>query len=80
MQFIGVASRDDLEPIQEFVSEFEVGAFEHAVDTDGAIWSHYGIFTQPSFAFINDNDEVEVFLGPMGLEGLATTIERVLLP
>jgi len=79
VRFIGVASRDDLEPIQEFVSEFEVGAFEHAVDMEADIWSHYGIWTQPAFAFINDAGVVEVFLGPMGLDGLSAMIEKVLL-
>ena len=79
MQFIGVASRDDLEPIKDFVSTFDVGDFEHAVDVEGDIWTHYGIWTQPSFAFINDNNVVEVFLGPMGFDGLSSMIEKTLL-
>jgi len=79
VRFVGVASRDELGPIQDFVSEFEVGAFDHVVDDGGDIWGYYGIFTQPSFAFINDDGTVQVFLGAMGLEGLANVIEETLL-
>jgi len=56
-----------------------VQGFDHAVDGSGDIWSFYGIFTQPSFAFINDDGQVEVYLGAMGLEGLSTVIEEKLL-
>jgi len=56
-----------------------VQGFDHAVDDAGDIWSFYGIFTQPSFAFINDEGQVEVYLGAMGLEGLSTVIEEKLL-
>ena len=74
-----MASRDELEPIQEFVEQFEVGGFDHAVDESGEIWSYYGIFTQPSFAFIDDDGQVSVFLGAMGFDGLSSTIEETLL-
>jgi len=61
------------------VTEFEVGDFDHVIDDAGDIWSFYGIFTQPSFAFINDDGEVQVFLGAMGQEGLSRLIEEALL-
>lgn len=55
-----------------------MGAFDHAVDESGAIWGYYGIFTQPSFAFIDDSGNVDVYLGAMGLEGLSSVIEEKL--
>lgn len=61
------------------MSEFNVEAFDHAIDESGDIWSYYGIFTQPSFAFIDDDGTVDVFLGAMGLVGLSSVIEEKLL-
>lgn len=75
-----MASRDEREPIEDFVSELEVGAFDHVIDDDGDVWGYYGIFTQPSFAFINDDGTVQVFLGAMGLEGLTKVVEEALQP
>ena len=74
VRFLGVASRDDLEEIQTFISRRGVAAFEHAVDESGDVWSHYGVWTQPSFAFVSAAGEVEVFLGPLGADGLRTMI------
>lgn len=59
-----------------------MGGFDHAIDAEGSVWAHYGIFTQPSFAFIDDTGRVEdvtVILGPMGIDGLTATIEEELL-
>ena len=76
VRFLGIASRDDLEPIRNFITNRGVGAFDHAVDEGGDVWSYYGVWTQPSFAFISAEGEVEVFLGAMGADGLRTVMGR----
>lgn len=69
--FVGVAGRDDVPAINEFIDTLDVGAFEHAVDDDGSLWANYQITTQPSFVFIDDEGATSTHVGALGLDGLA---------
>ncbi len=62
----------------DFVEETNVGAFDHWIDIDGAIWSELNVFDQPAFAFINDDGTVEVNVGALGEEGLAERLEALI--
>lgn len=75
--FIGVAGRDDLSPITDFIETFGVGAFEHAVDDDGAIWAEYSITTQPAFVFMNDDGTATTHVGPLGVDGLTAAVAEL---
>ncbi len=75
---IGVAGRDDLEPIQDFITNLDVGGFNHVADEDLVVWKEYGIRSQPSFAFINDDGVVEVQGGSMGVDGLSERIDALI--
>lgn len=74
ISFVGVAGRDRIEPIVSFVEEFSVDAFPHAIDDTGEIWQTFGIFTQPSFAFIDDDGTVTTHMGPLGIDGLSSRL------
>ncbi len=71
MTFVGVAGRAELAEINDFISTLGVSSFDHAVDGDGALWSSYGITSQPSFIFIDDSGETTTHLGAMGFDGLS---------
>lgn len=73
--FVGVAGRDDLSAINEFIETLDVGAFEHAVDDDGSLWAGYGITTQPSFVFINDDGTTSTHVGALGVDGLTEILD-----
>lgn len=77
MLFVGVAGRDDLEPINEFIDEFDVGAFEHVVDETGSIWAEYGIVSQPSFVFVDAGGESTTHLGALGVDGLSQRLDQL---
>lgn len=77
INFVGVAGRDDLDAIQEFIDTFGVGDFPHTVDGDGSVWVEYGITTQPSFAFINQDGMVETHIGALGIDGLTTRLDAL---
>ncbi len=62
----------------DFVDETGVGAFDHWIDTDGAIWAELGVFDQPAFAFINDDGTVEVNVGALGEEGLTERLQALI--
>lgn len=77
IRVIGVASRDDVDAIRGFVDSYQVQGFEHIIDEGGVIWERYGVFSQPAFAFINDDGTVETNIGAMGLEGLTEAAEAL---
>jgi hypothetical protein len=78
VRFVGVAGRDELEPIQDFVVNLDVGSFPHVVDDELEIWGAYGVRSQPAFAFINDDGTVDVRAGSLGVDGLTEGIETLL--
>ena len=75
VQFVGVAGRDDLEAIQDFIDTLDVDAFPHAVDESGVIWASFNITTQPSFVFLNDDGTGETHVGALGVDGLIPRLE-----
>ena len=77
MNFVGVAGRDELAAINDFITTLDVGSFEHAVDDDGTLWSSYGITTQPSFIFMDDSGEMVTHVGALGIEGLSNRLSAL---
>ena len=75
---IGVAGRDDLDVFVEWVTENGVDGFDHIADADGSVWQEFNVTTQPAFAFINDDGEVETRLGKMGLGSLTDRITQLI--
>lgn len=77
VNILGVAGRDDLRDMEEFVAEYGVEGFEHVADEDVEIWMAYGITTQPAFVFINDDGTSETLISALGLEGLTSRVEAL---
>ncbi len=73
--FVGVAGRDDLPAINDFIDTLDVGAFEHAVDEDGSLWANYQITTQPSFVFIDDDGTTTNHVGALGIDRLTEVLD-----
>ncbi len=73
MQIIGVAGNDTIESSLAFVQDNGVGNIEHVYDNTD-VWSRFGITSQPSWAFINDDGDVEVRFGSLGAAGLNQVI------
>lgn len=78
VNFVGVAGRDELSAINEFIDTLQVSAFEHAVDEDGSLWSSYDITTQPSFVFISDDGQTSTHVGALGVAGLQERLDALL--
>ena len=75
VDFVGVAGRDDLSAMNEFIDTFDVGAFEHAVDSDGSVWRDFEISTQPSFVFMDADGETTTHVGALGVDGLSERLD-----
>lgn len=58
--FLGVAARDEVPKMQDFVRQYGLGSFQHLADTDAAVWRHFGVVEQPAYAFIKADGTVEV--------------------
>ena len=75
---LGVPGRGERPDMQQFVADTGVDGLEHVVDEDGTIWSTFGVVSQPAFAFIDAEGQVEVFNGAMGGEALERTARTML--
>ena len=62
----------------DFVDETGVGAFDHWIDINGAVWVELGVIDQPAFAFVNDDGTVEVEIGALGEDGLTERLQNLI--
>ena len=74
---VGVAGRDDVGPMQEFIAEHGLQDMTHVVDADGAVWASYGISYQPAWVFIDAEGEASVAAGALGYDGIFNGIDEV---
>ena len=58
--FVGVAARDQLPAMKQFVTEYQMAGFTHLADVDGSVWQYFGITQQPAFAFISPNGAAQI--------------------
>ncbi|WP_285742380.1 redoxin domain-containing protein [Lentzea sp. NBRC 105346] len=77
VQFVGVASRDKLDPMKKFVSEKGVDGFSHLADVDGAVWKRFGVTAQPAWAFISATGKVDVIIGAPTSSDLDDRLRRL---
>ena len=77
VEVIGVAGRGEVDEMDQFLADTDTGGLDHMVDSDGAIWSQYGVAAQPAFAFIDDSGEVEVVVGALGGEALTERMQKL---
>ena len=63
VEFLGVAGRDDLGPMKEFVDRYTV-PFPSVADLDTEIWRRAGVRGQPAFVFIEPDGSARLFFRP----------------
>lgn len=78
MTFIGVAGRDSADSAREFIDGLGVGAFTHLIDLELEIWRAFQISDQPAWAFINNDGTIEVYIGPLGQDGITSAVESLI--
>lgn len=74
---VGVAGRDDVEPMRAFIAEHGLQAMTHVVDVDGDVWASYGISYQPAWVFVDSRGNTSVAAGALGYDGLFAGIDEV---
>ncbi len=74
---IGVAGRDDVAPMRDFIAEHGLEDMTHVVDANGAVWASYGISYQPAWVFIDGEGNASVAAGALGYDGLFAGLDEV---
>jgi hypothetical protein len=75
--FVGVAARDQLPAMKQFVASYHMGSFTHLADLDGAVWQRFGITEQPAFAFVSANGTVDIVKGTLSEQQLTEHLTRL---
>lgn len=75
--FVGVAARDQLPAMKQFVANYHMGSFTHLADLDGAVWQRFGITEQPAFAFVSANGTVDIVKGTLSEQKLTERLTRL---
>ncbi len=68
-----MAGLDSTGPMQEFVDEFGLDHFGHAVSEDGSLWQRFGVPYQPAWVFVDADGNAERHVGALD-EGTLTGI------
>lgn len=77
VRVVGVAGRDDVGPMEEFVARHGLEDITHVVDADGSIWGSYGISYQPAWVFVEPDGNATVAPGALGRDGLLRAVDEV---
>ena len=77
IDIIGVGGSSTSEAdLERFVGGYGVLDLINVSDTDNSVWERYGVFSQPIYAFLNDDGTTEVTRLPVA--ELAERIEQLL--
>ncbi|WP_165985236.1 redoxin domain-containing protein [Streptomyces sp. YIM 98790] len=63
--FVGIPGKGSPEDDLKFVTDHHLDGFEHARDTDGLVWSGFGVVSQPAFAFLDADGSIETVPGAL---------------
>ncbi|WP_428350795.1 protein disulfide oxidoreductase [Mycolicibacterium sp.] len=75
--FLGVAGLAEVPAMKEFVDKYPVDTFTQLADTDGAVWTKFGVTQQPAFAFLNADGNIEVVRGTLSEPELTQRVQAL---
>lgn len=75
--FVGVAGLADVPAMKEFVEKYPVDAFTEIADTDGQVWTKFGVTQQPAYAFVTADGRVDVVRGQMSEPDLTERVKAL---
>ncbi len=78
VRLYGVPGNSDQAGMENFIDAYGLGDVPHVVDPDGSLWSTFGVPYQPAFALINDNGEITVIQGSLGIDGILDAANSLL--
>ena len=77
--FYGVAGLSpDVGAMQGFVNDTGTQSLTHIADTDGTIYTGFGVSSQTTFAFVNDDGTIEIVRGPLSPDEVRTKTQALI--
>lgn len=76
--FVGVAGRDEMFAVNEFVDERGVSGFQHVFDDRLEVWRAFGVTSQPAWVFIDAAGNAETLIAGLGEDGLRERVEALI--
>jgi thiol-disulfide isomerase/thioredoxin len=77
--FYGVAGLSpDVNAMQGFVADTGTDSLTHIADTDGSIYTGFGVSSQTTFAFVNDDGSIEIVRGPLSPDEVRTRTQALI--
>jgi thiol-disulfide isomerase/thioredoxin len=77
--FYGVAGLSpDVAAMQGFVTDTGTGDLTHIADTEGSIYTGFGVSSQTTFAFVNDDGTIEIVRGPLTVDDLRARTQALI--
>ena len=76
--FVGVAGRDEMFAVTNFVEERGVSAFQHVFDDRLDVWRAFGVTSQPAWVFIDAEGNAETLIAGLGEDGLRERVEALI--
>lgn len=61
--------------MEKFVTDYDMGAFEHIADVTNGLWKAFDVTAQPSFVFINDDGAISRHVGGLTREQIAEQLD-----
>lgn len=77
VRFVGIAGRGPVPDMQEFVSDTGTDGFTHVADSDGTLWTQFGVVSQPSFVFVSADGSAERVTGGLDAGQLRQAAESL---
>lgn len=78
VQVIGMAGRDSVDEMQDFVERHGLGFLPHTADTDGDLWADLRVRYQPTWIFVSADGEASVEFGDFQPDALRARLDRLL--
>ncbi len=75
--FVGVAGLADIPAMKEFVDKYPVDTFTEIADSDGEVWTKFGVTKQPAYAFVSADGTVDVVRGEMSEPDLTERVKAL---
>jgi peroxiredoxin len=63
VEFLGVAARDEVSAMADFVDRYDI-PFPNIADVDAQIWKRSGVRGQPAWVFVDRNGRGRLFYRP----------------
>ncbi len=77
--FYGVAGlSSDVAAMQGFVADTGTDGLVHIADTDGSIYTGFGVSSQTTFAFVDDDGTIEIVRGPLSEDDLRARTQALI--